>query len=153
MRFTLTPLNIQIDQCRYPLSISPVDADASRHAIFLQRIDRGEVLAQNNQRAPAQAHPQLSGGELDRACSWIEGESQRALTKTNGGVGGGSFIDQQSDRSTRLVDETSEVFTDGLASPVNRSDRSSGRACWTMKTSEVFARAPVRGSITNLIAP
>jgi hypothetical protein len=34
--------------------------------------------------------------------------------------------------------ETSEVSTCGLSSPVQRSDRSSSRACRNMKTSEVF---------------
>ena len=40
--------------------------------------------------------------------------------------------------------ETSEVFADSLAPPVYRSEQLSGRACWTMKTSEVLlASTPI----------
>jgi hypothetical protein len=48
----LSPINSQIDQRQNPLSISPVDAEALRHVIFLKSIDRGEVIVQNDPRSP-----------------------------------------------------------------------------------------------------
>jgi hypothetical protein len=54
VRMTLTPAQRLDRSAPNPLSAyaSPVDAEALRYVIFLQRIDRGEVLAKNNQRAP-----------------------------------------------------------------------------------------------------